>query len=147
MLAAITASAPLTTEILTDGDRVIVCFWRKPDAQVLGAMMKLAVSDDVVERATAAHWLERVGGRDSLVQLLKMLADPDVRVRHSAARGVMDGWSASGWLATSSLTRCVAPEGTALAVAEAIETETWPGSTRRRPGPHAWRRSRPRLIR
>jgi len=77
VLAATAAAAPLTAEILADGDRVVVCFWQKPDVQALAEMTVLARSDDALKRATAAHWLELVAGRDALVQLLKMLADPD----------------------------------------------------------------------
>jgi len=140
VLAAITASAALTAEILTDRDRVIVCLWQVPDAQILAEMLELARSDDVLKRATAAHWLEFVGGRDALVQLLKMLADPAVRVRHFAARSIVTGWpSSGGWLATSSMVSGVAPEGTGLALARTLETE--PAA-----GPGTWRETRRNML-
>jgi len=118
VLAAITAAAPLTTEIVADGDSMVICFWPKePDAQALAEMMKLAVSADVVERCTAARWLEKVGGRDALLQLLKMLADPDARVRRLAAAAIVPGWTD----ASVSPLSCTAPKGTGLALAKAIE--------------------------
>jgi len=125
VLARVEASTSLTTELLADRDRVVLCLWQKPDAQVLAEMIKLAVSADVVERCTAARWLELVAGRDALVQLLKMLADPDARVRYFAARAVVDGWTDARGHGSAALP-CVAPEGTALAVAKAIEISTWP---------------------
>jgi len=119
VLAAITAAVPLTSEVIADRDRVVICFWPKqPDAHMLAAMMKLARSDDDLDRSTAARWLEQVGGRDALVQLLKMLGDPSARVRYFAARSVAEGWQ-------SDAIPCVAPPGTGLAVARAIETGTW----------------------
>jgi len=125
ILAAITASAPLTAEVLTDRDRLVVCVWRKPDAQMLPRMMKLARSDDVLERCTGARWLEAVGGREALVQLLKMLGDPDPRVRHFAAWAVKSGWASTRQGLPPSAIPCVAPDGTTRAVAKAIESETW----------------------
>jgi len=133
LLAAISASMPLTTEVAAIGDRVFLCVWRKPDVRMLAQMMKLARSDDVLERCTAARWLEPVGGRDALVQLLKMLADPDARVRHFAAAAVVDGWVDAAQYrhySTSSLAPCVAPEGTGAAVARAVEAATWPEARR-----------------
>jgi len=126
VLAAITAAVPLTTEIMVDRDRVVICFWEKPDAPILAEMLKLARSDDELERATGARWLEQVGGRDALVQLVKMLADPSERVRYFAARSVALGWpSSDGNDVISGAAACVAQPGTALAVARAIDTGTW----------------------
>jgi len=127
LLKAICASASLTTEVVTARGRVVICFWPKePDAHMLAAMMKLARSADEVERSTAARWLEMVGGRDALVQLLKMLDDPSQRVRHYAARSIVEGWTGSGRSDVGAgAVACVAPLGTGLAVAKAIETATW----------------------
>jgi len=122
VLAAINASALLRAEVASDKDGVVVCFWKKPNVAMLAEMMKLAASNDVVERCTAARWLETVGGREALVQLLKMLADPDARVRYFAANSVVDGWTGAGRSAAHRLVSCVAPEGTGLVVAKAIET-------------------------
>jgi HEAT repeat protein len=121
VLAEITASVPLTTEVLVARGRAVICLWRKPDAQLLAEMMELARSDDVLERSIAALWLKSVGGRDAFVQLLKMLADPNARVRHFAATSV-----ANGWRAKSNLMRCLAPEGMGMALLKRIETEAWP---------------------
>jgi len=124
-LATVSASLSLTMEMLLDRDRVVVCFWRKPTARILMAQMVLAHSDDVVERCTGARWLERVGGRAALVQLLKMLADPNARVRHFAAKAVVDGWCGSDRFTIASLVSCVAPDGTGLVVTNALKTEQW----------------------
>jgi len=125
VLKAIAASTTLTTEVSADRDRVVLCLWRTPDAEALAEMMKLAASDDVVERCTAARWLPTVGGRDALVQLLKLLADPDARVRYFASRGIVAGWPSAELADMLSPSACVAPEGTSLAVAKAIDAETW----------------------
>jgi len=126
VLKAIDASASLTTEVLVDGDRVVICLWQKPNADMLAKMIELAASDDAVERSTAARWLEQVGGRDALVQLLKMLADPDARVRQFAARGVSKGWADRHRDTGTCAVPCVAPEGTGLIVAKALDTATRP---------------------
>jgi len=126
VLKAIEASAPLTTEVMIDRGRVVICLWQRPKAPAfLIEMMKLAASDVAIERCTAARWLEQVGGRDALVQLLRMLADPDARVRHFAAWSVAKGWAVSRGDAGAYAVPCVAPDGTGLIVAKAIETETW----------------------
>jgi len=127
VLAAVTASVSLTTEAVFDRDRVVICFWQKPDAQALAEMVKLAGSDDVVERCTAAHWLEAVGGRAALVQLLKMLSDPEARVSYFAARAVSIGWGSVRFLPASCIVESVVPEGTGVAVAKAIASAKWPG--------------------
>jgi len=125
VLAGITASAPLTTEVLADKERVFLCLWQKPNEQALAEMTKLARSDVVLERCIAARWLEPVGGREALVQLLKMLADPDARVRYFAAGAVAEGWAGSRWVDSPSAVPCVAPEGTRAAVVKALKTQTW----------------------
>jgi len=128
VLAAITASAPLMTEVLVDRDRAVICFWQKePNAEFLADMMKLAVSDDAVERCTAARWLGAVGGRDALLQLLKMVTDPDGRVRYYAANAVVEGWSGKGVREAmeSGPTIWVAPDDLLLAIGKAIDTEAW----------------------
>jgi len=122
VLTAINASGAGTTEIGVDRDRMVICIWRVPDAQMLAEMMKLAASDDVLERCTGARWLETVGGRDALVQLLKMLGDENARVRYYAAKSIVEGWPAG---AGAAVVPCVAPKGTGLVVAKAIETATW----------------------
>jgi len=123
VLAEIERAVPLTSEVLrVDKDRVAICFWQKEDANtkvLLAEMMKLAVSDDVLERSTGARWLEFAGGRDALVQLLKMLSDPETRVRYFAAMALADAWSGFGADAVSS----VAPVGTGLVLAKAIDME------------------------
>jgi RNA polymerase sigma factor (sigma-70 family) len=129
-LASITAQGPLTTEIVSARNGVAICLWLKPDAEMLARMMKLARSDDALERCTGARWLRSVGGRDALMQLFKMLADPNTRVRHFAARALVDGWTArlgigSYEVALESPLAYVAPEGTGLVVARAIATTTW----------------------
>jgi len=124
VVESVAASLSLTTEAVLDGDRAVVCFWQTPDAEALAQMMELSTSEDVVERCTAARWLEPVGGRDALVQLLKMLADPDARVRAFAAAGVVAGWLSAWTPHQPSAVRCVAPDGTGVAVAGAIETAT-----------------------
>jgi len=124
VLAVIDKSPSLTTEVVVDRDRVVICIWRKPETQMLAEMMELAVSDDVVERCTGARWLEMVGGRDALVQLVKMLADPEPRVRYFAAKAVARGWIAFRPGAPSALS-CVAPEGIGLVAANAMEAEAW----------------------
>jgi len=120
VLAVIDKSMPLTTEVLAARDRVVICLWRKPDAELLADMMKLATSDDAVERCAGARWLDEVGGRDAFVQLLKMLPDPDMRVRYFASDAVAGGWRHA--------VPCLAPKGTSLVVANAIMTETWPAT-------------------
>jgi len=133
VLATITASKPLTTEVVVDRGRVVVCVWQKPDAQILAQVMKLAASADVLERCTGARWLEVAGGRDALVQLLKMLGDPNMRVRYFASQSIVDGWAGplagdtalSALNRTSNLVSSIVPKGTGLVLAKAIETGTW----------------------
>jgi len=142
LLATITAAAPLTAEVLSDGEREFICFWRKPDAQMLAEVMKLARSDDVLERCTGAHWLGPLGGRQALVQLLAMLADSDARVRYFASSAIVGGWDASGVYSkhsASSPVPCVAPEGTGAALVRAIETEA-------AAAPGAWRVTRWNML-
>jgi HEAT repeat protein len=126
---SVAADLSLTTEAMLDGKRAIVCFWQTPDAEASAQIMPLATSDDVVERRTGARWLEPVGGREALLQLLKMLADPDARVRAFAAAGVVNGWLLPWTPHEASALRCVAPDGTGAAVVTAIEAatrrETW----------------------
>jgi len=131
VLAKIDALESVTTEVLADRDGVVICFWRKPDAQILAEMMKLTRSDKVVERCTGARWLVKVGGRDALAQLLKMLSDPHGRVRHFAAKAITEGWSGCP---RTSLVRGfgsdapsrVVPEGTGLAVAKSLDIDKAP---------------------
>jgi len=132
VLAAVTASMPLTTEIVADKNRTVLCFWQKePGEQMLMAdMMKLAASDDVLERCTAARWLELLGGRDAMVQLIKMLADPDARVRYFAAGAIVEGWAGTRGDA-SGAAMCAAPDGTDFVLAQTIRAETWPETRRR----------------
>jgi len=125
VLKSIAAATSLTTEVLADRDRIFLCLWRKPDAQGLAKMMELARSDDVLERCTAARWLTAVGGRDALVQLLKLLSDPDARVRYFASQGILTDWPSATLATMPSPVACVAPEGTGLVVARIAATETW----------------------
>jgi len=125
--AAILASAPLTSQVMTVRERVTLCFWQKPNAPALAELMKLAGSEDVQERCTAARWLESVAGRDALARLFKMLADPDMRVRHFAARSIVDGWTSFSLrtVGTPSLVACAAPKGTDAVLTGIIRNETW----------------------
>jgi len=130
VLAAISASTSLTSEAVLIpglvGNRVVICFWEQPaPAMFLAEMLKLAASNDVLERCTAARWLEPVGGRDALVQLIKMLADPDARVRYFAARAVAKGWTGSRGDGRSDAVPCAAPPGTDRIVRNVAETEAW----------------------
>jgi len=125
VLAAMTASMPVTVDLALDNDRVVVFFWRKPDAEMLKLMMTLANSDDVTERCTAARWLDMVGGRDALMQLLKMLHDPNARVRYYAAKSFQVEWWRRPFTPGPTTTLCAAPDGVALALARAVEAEPW----------------------
>jgi len=117
VLVKIEALAPLQTKIVIDRDRVAICLWQKPDAQLSAELMKQARSKKVIDRCTAARWLGQLGGRDALAQLLKMLTDPNARVRYYAIKAVADEWGESG------LIPCVAPQGLGLALARTIPTE------------------------
>jgi len=122
VLAAITASAPLTTEVVADRGRMVICLWQKPDVTVQAQMMVLAASPGAVDRCTAARWLEPLGGRDALVQLLKMLADPDARVRYYAAKAVEQGWTEDfDYSPELNFPSHVVPQGTGRVVAQALE--------------------------
>jgi len=77
-------------------------------------------------QADIAAELGAVGGRDALVQLLKLLADPDARVHYFASRSIVEHWPSNDSAGLPGQAACVAPEGTGLAVARSIENETWP---------------------
>jgi len=134
VLTAIAAAAPVTIDVADARDRMVICLWQKPEAKALAEMLKLAASDDVVERCTAARWLSAVGGRDALVQLCKMLTDPDARVRHFAMQSIADEWTSRYGLAPrsdyvlvpSDLLLCTAPKSLGLTLVTALETETRP---------------------
>jgi len=121
VLAAVTAATSLTTEIVPDRDRVVICFWpREPDAQILADVMKLAASKDAAERCAGARWLRFVSGRAALVQLLKMLADPDAQVRGAAAMAISQAWvNTSMEIPILHL----APEGLALDLLKSVRIE------------------------
>jgi HEAT repeat protein len=121
VLAGISASLLLTSEVLVARGRAVICLWRKPDGQLLAEMKKRARSDDALERSTAALWLKSVGGRDAFVQLLQMPTDPNVRVRNFAAASVVDGWTSK-----SNLMWCVAPKGMGMTLLKSVESEPWP---------------------
>jgi len=122
VVAMVMAPGQLTFEAHADGKIVALYFWHKPDAPLLAETLKLARSDDALERCTGARWLQEVRGRVALVQLLTMLQDENARVRYFAGCAIGRGWG--GGVERNPLS-FVAPKGTVAAVARGVDDDEW----------------------